>query len=153
MKVRTCLAVLFFVLTGSGTIHGQEQTHNGYWWVDKSLDFKLGFASGYVLAMVNATDAAAFRCLAANNGGTLPTKYPGDEALNACLKEAEATTLSFNNIPMGQLVDGVNEFYKDFRNKNLTIGVAMRYARDALKGKTDKELQDELTDWRKIGSK
>ena len=153
MKVRTGLALVLFVLSGTGIAYGQEQTHNGYWWVDKSLDFKLGFATGYVVAMVNATDSAAFRCLAAQNGGTLPKKYPGDEALKACQKEAEAVFVYFGGIPMGQLVDGVDEFYKDFRNKNLQIELAMLYVRDALKGKPDKELQDELSGWRQTTSK
>ena len=56
--------------------------------------------------------------------------------------------LNYSGLRAGQLVDGVDEFYKDFRNKNILVDVAMRYVKDELRGKTDKELQDELATFR-----
>ena len=56
MKARGCFALLLLVLLGTGMGQGQDQSHNGYWWVGFSSDFKLGFASGYAMAMVNAYD-------------------------------------------------------------------------------------------------
>jgi len=43
------------------------------------------------------------------------------------------------------LAEGVDDFYKDFRNKGIDIGLAIRYVRDELKGKSAKELEDKLT--------
>jgi hypothetical protein len=154
MKLRLGSALLLFGLLGASVGNGQQQTHNGYWWVDADQQFKLGFATGYAMAMNDTADAAALRCLAARNGGTVPEKYPGDEALMGCMQSPEVASLTtFNNLRVGQLVDGVDEFYKDFRNKNIQIELAMRYVRDELNGKTDKELADELAGWRRTANK
>lgn len=41
---------------------------------------------------------------------------------------------------MGQVADGVDEFYKDFRNKLIGVVFALDYVRDQLKGKSPDEL-------------
>lgn len=156
MKIRMGLALLVLAALGVGIIHGQQTqrtSYNGYWWLPSTEQFKLGFATGYATAMTGAADAASFRCLAAKNGGTIPEKYPGKEALEACLQTPEVKALSFGNIRIGQLVDGVDDFYKDFLNKGIEVQLAMRYVRDRLKGKTDQELADELAGWRKSANK
>ena len=157
MKTRFGFAALFLlVLLGIGVSYGQQQqtqTHNGYWWTDQAQSFKLGFATGYAMAMTDASDAASFRCLAAKNGGTIPEKYPGDEMVTACLQAPEVVALNFGGLRIGQLVDGAEEFYKDFRNKSIEIQLTMRYVRDQLKGKSDKELTDELAAWRQSANK
>jgi hypothetical protein len=149
LKTYIGFALLFLLLSlGTVTAHGETQSHNGYWWADSAENFKLGFATGYAIAMTDASDAAAFRCLAAKNGGKVPEKYPGDEVFTACSQSPEAMSHNFGNIRVGQLVEGVDEFYKDFRNKNIEIQLAMQYVRDELKGKPAKELEDGLTGWR-----
>jgi hypothetical protein len=52
---------------------------------------------------------------------------------------------------MGQLQEGVDEFYKDFRNKGIEINLAVAYVRDELKGKPAKELEEELARMRGHG--
>jgi hypothetical protein len=136
-------------LLATGIGRGEEQPHNGFWWVGSSENFKLGFASGYAMAMVHVSDAEGFQCLADRNGGTIPEKFPGDEALKACMQSPRVARYDFGQIRFGQLSEGVDEFYKDFRNKGLEIDLAMTYVRDELKGKSTKELEDELTLWRR----
>jgi hypothetical protein len=151
MRARLGFA-LVLVLAGTVSAHGQEITHNGYWWMDATKSFKLGFATGYAMAMTSAADAAALKCVEAKNGGTLPM-HPSDEATATCEQTPEVTGLSYSNLRVGQLVDGVDQFYQDFRNKSIDVGVAMRYVKDELRGKTDKELEDELTDFRRLFNK
>ena len=95
---------------------------------------------------------SSIKCLADKNGGTLPEKYPGNEAFRACLESPTVTPFDFTKIQFGQLAEGVDEFYKDFRNKNIDIILAMLYVRDELRGKPAKELEDELTQWRRQSS-
>lgn len=153
MKTRVGIALLALVVLGTWRSHAQQPPpHNGYWWVDESQDFKVGFANGYALAMNDDADAAGLRCLAAKNGGTIPEKAPKDADLDACLQSPEVQYYAFN-LHIGQLVDGVDEFYKDFRNKNIQVELAMRYVRDQLKGKSDTELADELASWRQAANK
>lgn len=153
MKTRVGFALLLLlVLLGTGMGQGQDQSQNGYWWVGFSSDYKLGFASGYAMAMVNAYDRTSVKCLADKNGGTLPEKYPGKEALKTCFESPTVTPFDFTGIRFGQLAEGVDVFYKDFRNKGMDIDLALSYVRDELKGKPAKELEDELTQWRRQSS-
>ncbi len=147
------LALVLVALAGASVAHGQDKTDNGYWWVDQTPSFKMCFATGYATAMTNNSDVAGFKCLAAKHGGTIPEKYPGNAELEECLKTPEVMALDFGKIRMGQLVDGVDEFYKDFRNKGIGIVFAMYYVRDQLKGKPDTELAAELAGWRQAANK
>jgi hypothetical protein len=153
VKIRMGLALLLLLLAGTAVAHGQEITHNGYWWAGQSQSFKLGFATGVAIAMTGNCDAAVFRCLAAKNSGSVPDNLRGVEALTACQQTPEVEALNYSNLRIGQLVDGVDEFYRDFRNKNILIDVAMRYVKDELRGKTAKELEDELGAFRQSANK
>ena len=117
-----------------------------------SPQFKLGFISGYALAMGGARDIAALKCLA-EHGGTTPGKPITDAVINACETDViVAVFIDYGNIRFGQLLEGTDDFYKDFRNKNLQIGVALHYVRDQLKGVSAKKLEEELTDWRRAAA-
>ena len=151
--LRIATPFLLVMLLTTGISRGQQTNHNGYWWADQSETFKLGFATGYSMAMTDASDGAALRCIAAKHGGTVPETVPSNEELDACLKSPEAAALNFGGVRFGQLAEGADEFYKDFRNKGVEIELAMRYVRDQLKGKTDKELTEELSGWRQTANK
>ena len=145
MKTRIGFTLLIFlVLLGTGLGRGQQQEYNGFWWVGLSENFKLGFVSGYSQAMVNVRDIEGFECLAERNGGKLPSKPPSDQEIDACLETPRLSRYDFGKLRMGQLQEGVDEFYKDFRNKGVEIDLAMDYVRDELKGKPAKELEEEL---------
>jgi len=53
----------------------------------------------------------------------------------------------FDGITMGQFVDGIDTFYKDFRNKQLEIAWAIQYVPD--EGKSAQDLDAEVTLWRR----
>lgn len=150
MRRTTCIGLLLFLATA---LAQDQREDNGFWWVNNSDSFKLGYVSGYAEAMTVADDTQFFRCIAAKNGGTLPEKYPGDEVLHAC-KEVVGPQFDYTQIRMGQLKEGVDEFYKDFRNKSIHIKVALGYVRDQLRGeKSAKQLEDELTMYRRNAAK
>jgi hypothetical protein len=152
MKACFSFALLLLATLGIGLGQGQDtstkDSDNGYWWVNQSETYKLGFVKGYVLAMVNASDRVTFMCLADRNGGVIPKQYPGDTALKECSQTPTATLFDFSGIRIGQLVEGIDDFYKDFRNKGVTVTTGLYYVRDELKGKPAKELEDELNVFR-----
>jgi hypothetical protein len=148
MKTR-CVGFVFvvFLALGIGTGLGNGQTarpnpHNGFWWVGQSQEFKLGFSTGYGIAMNTVQDRAILMCWE-KKGDTKDPKVLR-EILTACSQEQSAKLFDFNNLTVGQLAEGTDEFYKDFRNKNIEIPTAMLYVRDELKGKPAKELEDKL---------
>ena len=154
MKAYLGIALVAIVLSGASSAQAQQSKHDGYWWASQSETFKLGFVSGYAMAMTSVGDDAAFRCIADKNGGTLPEKVPSEEVLKACSETPEALRLDFGHLRIGQFVEGVDQFYKDFRNSSIEIKLAMLYVRDELRAtKTDKELEDELARFRQAANK
>ena len=139
--------------TGLGQGQSSQEPHNGFWWVSKSETFKLGFVSGYVSAMIHAADNISLRCIAEKNGGVLPEKVPSDAVLKECTENPTVSLFDFDGIRFGQLQEGVDEFYKDFRNKGVYVEATMGYVRDQLKGKSEKELQEELNVYRGVRPK
>ena len=147
------IAVLWLVLLGAGIAHGEDQlpkSHEGYWWADKSDSAKVHFVAGYIEAMTRIQDELWMGCIGTKSGGTVPAKVPPDEVLEACGQTV--TRYNFGNIRFGQMSEGVDAFYKDFRNKNININLAMNYVRDQLKGKSDKELEETLAGYRRRAS-
>jgi hypothetical protein len=145
MKTRIGFA-LILLLFGIRIGHGQSPSEpdNGYWWVNQSETYKVALVNGFAMAMTTAADRVTFMCLAEKNGGVIPEKYPGEDVLRACAQTPTATLFSFGGIRFGQLVEGMDEFYKDFRNKGVYVTAAMFYVRDEIKGKSAKELEGEL---------
>ena len=109
MKFSLRLALALLMLAGTG--HGQEITHNGYWWANQPQNFKLGFVTGFTMAMTGNSDAAVLRCLATKQRSV--EKASGEE-WKECMQTPEVAMLSYSNLRAGQLVEGLDEFYKDF---------------------------------------
>jgi len=53
------------------------------------------------------------------------------------------------SIKPDQMIDGLNTFYKDFRNMNVQVEDTMDYVKDELNGKSDADLATELQTLRK----
>jgi hypothetical protein len=156
MKARFGLALFLAVLCtgiGQGQSQSSKEPDNGFWWVNQSETFKIGFVSGYASAMSIAADQIGFNCLAEKNGGVLPEKVLSDALLKECTESPTYAHFSFGGIRFGQVEEGMDEFYKDFRNKGVYVTAAMFYVRDQLKGKSERELQEELNRYRGLAAK
>jgi len=124
---------------------------DGYWWEKLDANFKLGWVSGYAKAMDLAGTIQMSTC--ASNMPMYAKAYPNTDPKvilqKMCLSD---TQFDYDSISMGQFVDGMNAFYRDYRNKQLEAGWAIQYARDAIKGKPAKELDAEVTLWRRCSA-
>ncbi len=67
------------------------------------------------------------------------------EALTAKELETMKFANTFSDIRFGQLINGLTEFYKDFRNTSVHVGDAIFYVRDQTIGTDSKMLDTELT--------
>jgi len=139
MKTRIGLTVLLFLVL-TGACASEETAHNGFWWVTLSETFKLGFVTGYAKAMTTVFDGTTLVCIAEKT----------DEAIKSCAQK-QAAPVDFTKIRLGQFSEGLDEFYKDFRNKGIDVDFGIRYVRDQLKGiKSAKELDEELLNYRTL---
>jgi hypothetical protein len=150
MQTRLGVALLVLLLTSSiSDPHqtGGEIVRNGYWWQWMSQAFKLGFISGYILGQSSAVEIIEIRCIDERSN---PKSGITNAVLDEYAKEKTVTLFAdYGNIRYGQLVEGTDEFYKDFKNKNIQVPAALHYVRDQLKGVDSKELEQELASGRK----
>lgn len=123
---------------------GDKPSNDGVWWQGMSPGYKLGWVSGYTKAMETAGALQLVTC-----AETLPfysQKYPSVPAkeLFERLCSTSNGTYDYDGITMGQFVDGVDAFYKDFRNRQIEVDSAIEYVRDQVKGKPPQELDSKL---------
>jgi hypothetical protein len=141
-----------FLFMCSALIAGNKPNNDGNWWQGMLPGFKLGWVTGYTKAMETAGAFQMVEC-----GNTLPLysqKYPDVPAKELferlCLKSNE--TYDYDGITMGQFVDGIDAFYKDFRNRPVEAEQAIEYVRDQARGKPAQELESKLTLWRRCAA-
>lgn len=148
---RCAALVLLIAIFSSSSKAADKVSQDGIWWTSMTASFKLGWVSGFATAMDSAGTSAMVTC-----GLNIPLyqqKYPNvDRKQLFQTLCASNTAFDYDGITMGQFVDGVDTFYKDFRNRQIEIGLAMAYVRDAVKGKSAAELEAEVTMWRRCSA-
>ena len=114
----------------------QEGVLSGSAWQSYSEQFKGGYITGYIVAMENAQINSSMTCAQVKDA----------EAHKACISNAQS--FDFESIAVGQLLSGMNTFYKDFRNFQVPLTMAMGLVRDEIRGRTNEDVQKELDSWR-----
>jgi len=141
-------ATVFLLLCSCSLQAAEKPKFDGYWWSSMTQSFKLGWVQGWAQAMDSAFSAAMGTCL-----GNIPMyqkQFPNTDRKELVQKFClENSSYDFDGIAMGQFADGIDTFYKDFRNKQIEIEWAIQYVRDEVKGKSAQELETEITLWRK----
>lgn len=148
--------VLVMLIAASAFAFGKSQPRvtspaqldwGGFWWEKLDASFKLGWVSGYVKAMDLAGGSYAARCMA--NMPLYVKEWPTVDPKVILKTMCSSDDLDFDGIAMGQFVDGMDAFYRDYRNKQLEVGWAIQYARDSIKGRPAQELDAEVALWRR----
>lgn len=146
MKSIFAVSILVFIMSGSAMSQNTaQQEHKAQWWNDSSETFKIGVVSGYLMASARAADAIAFSCLASKHGGQVPEQLPPEQEMKDCGENNHLyQTVNCGAFRMGQVKDGLDVFYKDWKNQQVEFEGAIRYVCDQLLGKTDSYLANEL---------
>src|SRR5215472_531800 len=150
MRIRTNFLVAGLILC-SGLAHTQtrtEQIHNGIWWttnLDQST--KLGWVIGFVDGSEDVRSNLVKACLKQTTGSTqIPQQRAQYEAAAATCDVNYHAFLNIFKAPnstMGQIVQGIDQFYADYRNLRVGIDFAVLYAYKDLNGAPQSDL-DEL---------
>src|SRR5450755_4012292 len=87
-------------------------------WKDYSQDYKVGWIDGFVTAMSGAQIQTGFMCV-------FQLKLQAESAeFKACTDDAHG--FDFEMIKFGQYLEGMDAFYKDFRNRDYPINGALK---------------------------
>jgi hypothetical protein len=151
MKPPLVFVAAVALLVPSALLAAGKTDLDGYWWEKLDASFKLGWVSGYAKAMDLAGSIQMSTC--ASNMPLYVKEFPNTDPKvilqKMCLSD---TQFDYDGIATGQLVDGMDAFYKDYRNKQLEIGWAIQYARDSIKGKAVQEVDAEVALWRRCSA-
>lgn len=155
-RITLTIVGLILILSLTEANHGQDpagsqpvRMKDGIWWKElssptkKSMELspeqlgqirKVSIIEGYVMAM-NYADVLCEMGLAAKEGRSLV--IPAN-------KRPYKENFDFNNITTGQFVEGINQFYSDFRNTRIPFYSALDYVRDQIKGVPSQQLELKL---------
>jgi hypothetical protein len=129
--------VIILVMLGGLTMQAQQQQepHNGNWWIKedtklKQLLYVMGFLDGL------------------NDG---ESRLSGEVYVNSdkvkfadCLKNISAAYKRLDrytdNVTVGQMWEGVDDFYKDYRNRSILVSNAIDIVLRAIKGEDVEQL-------------
>ena len=126
--------VIALALLLSSVLHlsAQQQVHNGFWWKELSGTAK----SFYVTGFVEGNGKADLYWRVAKD--SIKARFTPE--VKAGLKNIN----DFSQVRFGQFVDGLDEFYKDYRNTSIHVDDAICHVRDEIKGAGEKYLEDDL---------
>jgi hypothetical protein len=119
--------------TSAGVADGSD-------WKKYSESYKVGWIDGFVTANSDAQMGVASLC-----AFQLKLRVDSTEG-RACTDEAQG--FNYEMIKFGQYLDGMDAFYKDFRNTDYPITWAMKIVRDQIRGRSAEEIEKELVAWR-----
>src|ERR1700722_4184936 len=97
-----------------------QSDFDGDFWLPRTKDAKIMYVVGFIDGRNDGINDAA-------------------EALGTKVDDPRVAKLA-SEITVGQIVDGVDEFYKDWRNRKVLLRHAMEYVEDEAKGKDDSKL-------------
>lgn len=140
------LPILFLLLASCAVSQTQSAVHyDGHWWNGRDMSYKLGFVLGFIQGVGLVADETQIDCVIAKYQQKRPPKAPPPTGVSeACTNPR----WDFDKIRSGELQEGLDVFYADFRNKAVFVNDAVLYVRDELKGKSAAELEKELENFR-----
>lgn len=139
MAKRILLAVIL-LMSSSLWCRNSAGVADGSDWKQYSQSYKVGWIDGFVTAMGDAQMDTGALCAFQLN---LRVETPEGKA---CTNEAQG--FNFEMIKFGQYLDGMDVFYKDFRNTDYPINWAIKIVRDQIRGRSDEDIERELVAWR-----
>lgn len=149
--MRHFLAVTASLILCSCALSAADKPLDGIWWSQMSPAFKLGWVGGYAKAMDLAGTLQMAACAA--EMPMYQKQFPDVDAKEIlqrmCLSNK---AFDYDGITMGQFVEGMDAFFKDYRNRQLEVGWAIQYVRDEIKGKPTQELEAEAATSRRCSA-
>lgn len=126
-KVFLFILVFLFIISIN---YGKEKSileNNGVDWLESDKLYRLGYVTGIISGLGIAETATSF-----------VSYILKDEGMKEIYKK-KWEEIYLYNITVGQIIDGVNNFYKDFSNRRIKIVDAIFIVNMQIKGK-DQEL-------------
>jgi hypothetical protein len=145
MRLKCAMLCCLLAVT---SIASADEKHNGNWWVSQNPTARLFYLEGFVDGASQVFTAFAIHARAKEEAAPKACKeYIGD--LEDTAKEGGAY---FNGVSYGQLLDGLNSFYADYRNRLIRIPVGISLVVQSIRGEDEATLSQDVDAERKKAS-
>ncbi|MGA9966505.1 MAG: hypothetical protein WBQ10_15000 [Terriglobales bacterium] len=146
--MRGLLFALILLSVLSVYVQAQAERRDGNWWVGETPNVKLNYAVGFFDGMK----------LDYNFSYWGMTKESDKKAMTPCMSEvnksySDYSAKYFSDVTNDQLVDGLDNFYKDYRNRRIKVPDAVWLVVNGIAGKPQSEMDKMIESWRQSASK
>jgi hypothetical protein len=131
MRAYLCLAVSLLVCCVG--LHAEGTRHDGNWWHQQSAGFRLL----YILGFMDGMDLGS--------RFSTPDTVDAVEARRDAVPEARRlyrnrTERYFTDVTVGQISDGLDAFFRDYKNRSITLTDAFEIVLRSIKGEDVEKL-------------
>jgi hypothetical protein len=125
--------------------HAQEERRDGNWWVGETPNTKLNYAVGFFDGMELGHDFSYWGIV----------KDPKKEKCLVDVRTSfdDSSAKFFSHVSNYQLVDGLDTFYKDYRNRKIRAPDAVWIVVNEIAGTPQSEVDKMIEGWRQNSSK
>lgn len=119
-----------------------NQRRDGNWWRTSPALEKLAYVTGFFdgMALGSELSYSGIRDKAGRIDPALVDKVATSYT---------AMSVQFKNVTNGQLADGIDKFYEDYRNRTILLSDAVWLVVNSISGKSDAEMQTMIENFRK----
>jgi len=139
--LRIALAFFAFLLISTPVRNENNSTRDGNWWRTQEQICKYQYVVGFFDGTELGYDFSYWGIMDTNRN---------DPAVGKIQKSYNAYSAKFlTNVTSSQLVDGLNEFYSDYRNRRITVINGIWLVLNEIAGTRQTEMQKMIESWRK----
>jgi len=118
---------------------------DGNWWRTESRSSQLDYMVGVFDGMQLGHNLSYWNLIG--------DKQAGDALSRVAKSYSELSQRYFRNVTVGQLVDGLDVFYSDFRNRTIRVHDAIWLVVNQIAGTPQEELEKMVENWRRSAAR
>jgi hypothetical protein len=140
------ILVVGLIILSCGTVSRNDAStrRDGNWWRDLTKVEKITYMTGFFDGMHLGSNFSYWEIL---------EKDKNDPAIAKVANSYQDYAAKYlQNVTNGQLADGLDTFFSDYRNRRIETSDAVWLVLNEISGKSDAEMQQMIESWRKNAS-
>jgi hypothetical protein len=134
----------FFLLAISMSVFGGDFSTDGNWWLSLPKNVRAVYVAGFFDGKELGHNFSTWKYLSPN-----ASKAEQASVNKARQSYSEYSQKYSHNITFDQLVDGLDSFYSDYRNRRIQLSGGVWLVLNAVAGTPEDELNKMIENWRK----
>lgn len=130
------------LIAASSVVSSADIRHDGNWWQTQGDASKATYIGGFFDGMYLGGNFAIWKYINGTKAQVAATAQ-ASEAYDDYIKRY------FSNVTVGQIKDGLDGFYADFRNRRILIHGAIWLVSNGIAGTPEEEIKRLTESWRK----